>query len=155
MKYSSQDLIQRFTLDSATEFLCGSCLHSLSSDLPYPHTVAHLNESRVETEADRFVDGFASAQVAIAARYNRGWMWPLWEIFGDDAAEGMKIVNAFLEPVLRNATEKAKHGPLKDEKNRSELDEDDTLIDNLVRYTSGECFSFLRCLKSLRLVLRS
>ena len=113
-------------------------MHSLASELPYPYTATHLNKTRKETEADKFVKGFAEAQVAIAARYNRGWMWPLWEIFKDAPAEGMTHVNAFLEPVLTRATEKAKTVPPKNETSRAELDEEDTLIDHLVRYTSGE-----------------
>ncbi|KAF9223748.1 cytochrome P450 [Gyrodon lividus] len=38
----NQDAISRFTLDSdpATEFLFGSCVHSLSAGLPYLHNVA-------------------------------------------------------------------------------------------------------------------
>ena len=33
-----QDLIAHFTLDSASEFLFGSCVHSLHSDHPHPYS---------------------------------------------------------------------------------------------------------------------
>src|SRR4051812_35501938 len=32
-----QDLVARFTLDSATEFLFGANVHSLDAELPFPH----------------------------------------------------------------------------------------------------------------------
>lgn len=91
----------------------------------------------MKSDADNFVDAFAAAQVALAARYNRGVIWSLWEIFEDKTAPGMKIVNGFFDPIVDRATEKLKNTP-RDEKNAVEVGDEDTLIDSLVRYTSGE-----------------
>ena len=35
--FDVQDLAGRFTMDSATEFLFGNCVHSLAAGLPWPH----------------------------------------------------------------------------------------------------------------------
>jgi hypothetical protein len=51
----------------------------------------------------------------------------------------MKVVDAYLEPILHDVIRKAKdlHGRSKDD-----FDEDETLLDHLIKYTSGESCSF-------------
>ena len=49
-----QDLIARFTLDAATEFLFGHCVDSLSGDLPFPHSAIQANQSEEKTRAELF-----------------------------------------------------------------------------------------------------
>ncbi|KAG2143713.1 cytochrome P450, partial [Suillus clintonianus] len=130
-----QDLISRFTLDAATEFLFGHCVHSLSAGLPYPHNVvtAEALTGRAKT-ADDFARAFADAQSIIAQRPRRGWIWPLFEIFKDDTAAPMRIVNSFIDPILKEAIAKTQSAHASGEKN---VDNDDTtLLDHLVEMTT-------------------
>ena len=64
-----------------------------------------------------------------------GGTWPLFEIFQDPMREPMKVVNAFLDPILKDAIAKQKAsqglpGVGKDT-------EDETLLDHLIRQTTG------------------
>jgi hypothetical protein len=129
----------RFTLDSATEFLFGSCVDSLSSDLPYSHNVnTPESRGRVTKAADDFANAFAKAQYYISERECSGPVWPLYEIFKDKTDESMKIVNAYIDPIIKDAVDKqckaAHHGM----DNTEELGDDETLLDHLVKITSGE-----------------
>ena len=66
-----QDLFWRFTMDSASEFLFGSDVQSLSTDLPYPFTVKAVMNHRVHL-SDNFVNAFQKAQVVSAVRSRFG-----------------------------------------------------------------------------------
>ncbi|KAH8108380.1 cytochrome P450 [Phellopilus nigrolimitatus] len=67
-----QDLLGRFTLDSASEFLFGKCMHALRAGLPYPHNAQLGSTARDEEEsrceAERFNTALASAQMTIGER---------------------------------------------------------------------------------------
>ncbi|KAF8843740.1 cytochrome P450 [Paxillus ammoniavirescens] len=132
-----QDAISRFTLDSATEFLFGSCVHSLSAGLPYPHNVTPVEAPTGSAEiANDFARAFSQAQVIVSQRVRRSWLWPLFEPFGDKTEEPMKIVNAYIEPILKDAIEKRKMVVMRGEKPSDELSDDDTLLDHLVQQTT-------------------
>ena len=64
--FDFQDLVSRFTLDSATEFLFGSCVHSLRSEAPPPFGLA-----------------FSRVQHQLAQRSRAAPLWPLFELFRD------------------------------------------------------------------------
>lgn len=148
-----QDLVGRFTLDSATEFLFGSCVNSLSGRLPMPYGVEGLmdqeggvaggNEGGVAAD---FPTAFMRAQEAVSARERLGPIWPLWEMWGDNTKAPMKIVNAFLEPIIQEAIRKRKSNVeatgittnKADVPEDPEVGEDETLLDHLVKYTSGK-----------------
>jgi len=129
-----QDLVARFTLDSASEFLFGHCVNSLLAGLPYAHNVVNPNRSSGLNKSDAFAHAFADAQNAIAARAVVGDVWPLFEIFTDKSESGMKVVDAYLQPILQEALRKAKDAPESEEKDN--IGEDETLLDHLVKYTS-------------------
>nr|BAL05110.1 cytochrome P450 [Phanerodontia chrysosporium] len=135
-----QDLISRFTLDSATEFLFGQCVDSLASVLPYPHNApAHLQTASASAAED-FARAFAEAQTVLNFRIRMGWLWPWFELFGSRTKAPMAVVDAFLDPILKAAVERAdkiKHengGKVPEAK--EEIDEDETLLDHLVKYTN-------------------
>lgn len=81
-------------MDSASEFLFGHDVKSLSSGLPYAHNVVGQNQP--SGPAEKFVVAFAESQNVIASRSRVGWTWPLLEIFEDKSAKHMKIVTAYL-----------------------------------------------------------
>ncbi|TBU49014.1 cytochrome P450 monooxygenase pc-2 [Dichomitus squalens] len=128
-----QDLISRFTMDSATEFLFGSCVHSLKSDLPYAYNdPLALGIVRSQSAADRFSAAFAAAQEVIAMRSRIGWTWRLMELWTDASKEHMKVVDEYLQPILEDAIRKNRNST---GKGQAEADENETLLDHLVKYT--------------------
>ncbi|TFK37275.1 cytochrome P450 monooxygenase pc-3 [Crucibulum laeve] len=134
-----QDLMARFTLDSATEFMFGSCVHSLSANIPYPHNASYIPPQTMSARsaaANDFSRAFLDAQEIIAGRERRGWVWPLGEIFKDATTEPMKVVNSYIDPIIRDAIQKKQHSPPKEKSVESEIGEDETLLDHLIEITS-------------------
>ncbi|KIL58254.1 hypothetical protein M378DRAFT_170840 [Amanita muscaria Koide BX008] len=137
-----QDLMSRFTLDTATEFLFGTCVHSLSAGLPYPHNIVSTTTrgagSTVTTSSKAFSDAFLDALRVISDRQRYGWAWPLREILGDHTRKPMKIVDGYIQPIIKEALAK-KRAEKMDEKGREgtsdHLEEGETLLDHLVQVT--------------------
>ncbi|TFK64712.1 cytochrome P450 [Pluteus cervinus] len=125
-----QDLVSRFTLDSATEFLCGQDIRSLSAGLPYPRDSPEQRQSSSEQHpSDRFATAFAQAQVNTALRSRYGQYWPLFEFWEDKVEGHMKIVHEFIEPILHEAVKQKQAVAPEDSK------EPDTLLEHLVNST--------------------
>lgn len=136
-----QDLISRFTLDSATDFLFGQNVHSLSSQLPYPKSSGR--PAPPPTPADAFATAFLQAQVVAGDREKRGWTWPLWEMWRDGLKEPMKVVSAYVDPivqeVVRKHKERVKAGQEPETTDKlTEAGEGETLLEHLVKTTSGK-----------------
>lgn len=153
--------MHRFTMDSATDFLFGSCVNALqvpASALPLPfNSPPSLVSSRENHPVDSFSNAFLEAQIAVSTRDRLGWVWPLYEIFGDKTKEPMSVVNAYLEPIIKEAVQKKiqkSMGNAFDQKTGDEVIRDDetaekeTLLDSLVNMTSGRCYSL--CCQLLR-----
>ena len=140
--------MSRFTLDTATEFLFGTFVHSLSTGLPYPHNVVSSipldSEPAAASSSKAFSDAVFGALKMIAERQRFGWIWPLLEIFGDKTRKPMKIVDGFIQPIVKEALAKKRAGKL-NEKKREEasahLEEGETLLDHLVQVTEGQITS--------------
>ena len=134
----------RFTLDSATEFLFGSCVHSLSAGLAYPHNAPRdSNPAIVAAESiaahhpsSRFASAFGDALVVTGRRSSYGAIWPLFEMFEDKTSKHMKVLREFVDPIVKDAIEKRRRGGVE----KKELDDSDTLLDNLVNRTDGSYF---------------
>ncbi|KAF8060191.1 cytochrome P450 monooxygenase pc-1 [Lyophyllum atratum] len=135
-----QDLMSRFTLDSATEFLFGSCVHSLTATLPYPHNatdVPPVSTSPHSNGADEFASAFLEAQEVVSSRERYGWIWPLAEIWEDKTEKPMKIVNAYLDPIVQEAIKKKNAAPESaEEKSSTHVEDGDSLLDHLVSLSS-------------------
>ncbi|KAG6893471.1 hypothetical protein C0992_009845, partial [Termitomyces sp. T32_za158] len=137
------DLMSRFTLDSATEFLFGHCVHSLNAGIPYPHNATYVPPNSATPQAKRaneFAAAFAQAQEVISSRERYGWIWPLTEIIEDKTKKPMEIVRAYLDPIIQDAIAKSNVASKSELKEKSELhvEEGDTLIGHLVNMSSGE-----------------
>ncbi|KAL0580998.1 hypothetical protein V5O48_000992 [Marasmius crinis-equi] len=131
-----QDLMGKFTLDSATEFLFGSCVNNLSSPLPYPASRYSLKSAPQQTPADIFAKAFLEAQEGIATRERLGHVWPLLEIFEDKVEGPMKIVSAFIDPIIEEAVAKKKaRGDSSKVVMKDEVGENETLLEHLVDIT--------------------
>ncbi|KAK7024847.1 cytochrome P450 52E1 [Favolaschia claudopus] len=112
-----QDLIGRFTMDSASEFLFNTCVNSLKASVPYPHNVAFPPPQTAAPEAQaalKFVSAFTLAMNRIADREVLGRIWPLFEIFGDKTVEPMRDISEYLDPIILAAMEKKRVGVQKD-----------------------------------------
>jgi hypothetical protein len=139
----------RFTLDSASEFLFGTCVHSLSAGLPYPHNASYIPPEFKSAGSDRanaFARAFLASQEVISSRERYGWIWPLTEIMEDKTKKPMKIVNAYLAPIIQEAIAKKEAAPKQEENEKGErvVDDGETLIDHLVNLTSGKFLPHLR-----------
>ncbi|KAI0368065.1 cytochrome P450 monooxygenase pc-3 [Pilatotrama ljubarskyi] len=133
-----QDLISRFTLDSASEFLFGTCVDSLKSDIPYAYNDPIAPKfARELSVADRFSAAFQGAQHVISMRTREGWTWHFSELLRDRSADHMSVVDAFLQPILEDAIAK-KHAVKAqlEGKGETKADESETLLDHLVKLTN-------------------
>ncbi|OSX56951.1 hypothetical protein POSPLADRAFT_1067971 [Postia placenta MAD-698-R-SB12] len=143
-----QDLISRFTLDSATEFLFGSCVNSLHSPLPYPHNqhptpFSHPSSKSLASNpsrAEAVASAFMRAQIVLAERVAMGAIWPLLEMRKSRTGEHMRIIDEYLDPILKDALRRKEDmanigAGIHDDKESSDTD-GETLLDHLVRLTS-------------------
>ena len=131
-----KDLVSRFTLDSATEFLFGKTVASLSAGIPYSPSSGKENPSSYAEHASNiFVTAFQEGQILSMNRMGFGWEWPLAEFWKDQVAPLRKVVDDFTSPVLAAALEKREQD-LKQEKDAAS-DEDLTLLAHLVKHTQG------------------
>ncbi|KAI0638092.1 cytochrome P450 monooxygenase pc-3 [Trametes polyzona] len=132
-----QDVISRFTLDSATEFLFGACVNSLKSDLPYAHNDPVAPRfAREPNAAERFSVAFAGAQNVISMRMRTSWFWHIEELFHDRSGEHMRVVDEFLNPILEEAIAKNRAAKAQAQAGSNDKPNDDeTLLDHLVKLT--------------------
>ncbi|OSX57018.1 hypothetical protein POSPLADRAFT_1157939 [Postia placenta MAD-698-R-SB12] len=99
-----QDLVLRFTLDSATEFLFGNNVCSLAAGLPYPPASAPP-ATPTRATADGFGDALKRAQFQTLMRMRFGSTWPLFEFWSDKVHGAMHDVDAFVDPIVQRAVE--------------------------------------------------
>ncbi|KAF5354751.1 hypothetical protein D9756_005648 [Leucocoprinus leucothites] len=129
-----QDLVSRFTLDSATEFLFRNDVHSLGAGLPYPDhpsPLAKPNSVVFENHpSNAFVKAFVGGQDVVSLRSRLGNFWPLKEMSGDAVAPLRKEVDRFVEPFVQEGMRR------KQEKaNGAKANGSETLLDYLVDQT--------------------
>ena len=117
-------------MDTATEFLFGQDVKSLSGELPYPST--HKYTPSRDHPSDKFTSAFNRAQ---ECSYPRGFFakaWRLAEFWEDKVATQMEITYEFIDPLIHTALQRKRDA-------QGVLDEgnDETLLDHLVRQTDG------------------
>ena len=141
-----QDLVSRFTMDSATEFLFGKDVCSLDAPLPYPSSYAPsefqsdegANRSRTVHPADRFVNAFQKALEATAIRGRYLQSWPIMEFWKDRVKEHLAAVDEFIDPIVDEALQRKAAAGFDAEKEQArEIRDDETLLEHLVKYTDG------------------
>ncbi|KAG1875454.1 cytochrome P450 [Suillus subalutaceus] len=135
-----QDMVSRFTLDSATDFLFGKNVCSLSTGLIYPPSSPRSKDVAFANHpADKFAHAFSDAQIATAYRGRFGSAWRLSEFWTDRVKKHMGTCYEFIDPILKEALEKNKMlkeniDEKADAKDR-DVKEGETLLDHLVNYT--------------------
>jgi cytochrome P450 len=131
-------MVSRFTLDSATEFLFGKNVCSLSAGLVYPPSSPLSKDVAFENHpANKFAHAFSDAQIASSYRGRFGSAWRLSEFWTDRVKKHMDTCYKFIDPILKEALEKnkmLKENIDEDAKDR-DVKEGETLLDHLVNYT--------------------
>ena len=126
-----QDALSRFTLDTATVFLFGQDVKTLSDDLPYPST--YKGPSLRTRPSSQLVCALTEAQEHTFFRGIYGKFWPLVEFWDDIVVKHKNVIWKFINPLVRAALEKKKAT-----KGMYGIDrDDDTLLDYLVQQTDG------------------
>ena len=139
-----KDIATRFTLDSATEFLFGNDVHSLSTPMPYPYNspqaqqTSSLSSSFHLDSATRFARAFSEAQSITLSRSRFGLLWPLFEFWHDRMEEPMKIVHELIDPIVVEAIAKRKLLDSNHQDNKSPIDREKTLLEDLASSTGGK-----------------
>lgn len=98
-----QDLLSRFTLDTASGFLFGMCFDTLSRPLSQPGHVKLGAKGAISlsgNEFDAFTEAFEETAVIITRRGTIGETWPLLELFKDKAEPHIKVIQQWLDPVV-------------------------------------------------------
>ncbi|KAG6831896.1 hypothetical protein H0H87_003547 [Tephrocybe sp. NHM501043] len=138
-----QDLISRFTLDSASEFLFGNDVRSLSAELPYPPPsplyppVPHSSDQKHPSTS--FVHAFVAGQTLTTLRSRYGPSWALLEFWRDRVLPHRTVVDEFVEPILKKAINKhCAGGEVTTTDDGDKLETTGiTLLDHLVSQTQG------------------
>ena len=90
-----QDVFGRFTLDAAGEFLFGTTeMNTLDLPLPKPgKATLGTKGSMAEGDYGSFVYAFEEIQRVTTSRLTRSWIWPLYELFGDQTKSHNKAID--------------------------------------------------------------
>ncbi|KAG2003619.1 cytochrome p450 [Coprinopsis cinerea AmutBmut pab1-1] len=132
-----QDLVARFTLDSAAKFLFGAELGSLSAGVPYPPNSGLPNPTSFTLHpSNTFVNAFFNGLNEVAMRSVIGEEWPLREFSKDLVKPYRDIVDQIIEPMV-DAALQAAHSDTS-EKEKSGRDEPTTLLQQLVSQTKDK-----------------
>ena len=86
------DLTWRFTTDTASEFLFGQTLDTLSF-------------SEADGGYSSFINACAEIQDMVFKRNSFGELWPLTELFGDATEPLGNIIKQFVDPIVQRALE--------------------------------------------------
>ncbi|KAI6140924.1 cytochrome P450 [Pisolithus thermaeus] len=101
-----QDMVGRFTLDSATEFLFGKSVDSLSAGLVYPkNSLPGQNEEYTNHPSNVFARALSEAQSQAVFRSRFGTVWRLAEFWSDRIRKHMEVCHGFIDPILKDALE--------------------------------------------------
>ncbi|KAJ7574261.1 cytochrome P450 [Mycena floridula] len=131
--FDAQDLVGRFTLDAASEFLFGRCLDTLQGVLPVAGK-AKVGPKGSSTDDDfgTFAKSFDDVQVQLGRRLMIGNAWPLFELFEDKTEADSKVVHGWLDPIVARALQD-KADRLKD--GGKNLEDGQTLLSHLTDST--------------------
>lgn len=114
-----EDLVARFTVDTASEFLFGQNLNTLS----------YGNDG-----FSSFTDAFMDIQRLIRSRSTMGNWWPLLELFKDKSEVHKKKIRSWVDPLVVRAVQIRKE---MGEKGQSVNPDDCTFLEYLATTTQG------------------
>lgn len=133
-----QDLLSRFTLDTASEFLFGVPLDTLKYPLTTPGRVTLGPKGAIpvedQSEFDPFTEAFENVAVRITRRGAQGPAWPLRELFHDETEDSIDRIFEWINPLVEQALAR------KDEDRKAGImrtEEDNVFLDFLASSTDG------------------
>jgi hypothetical protein len=130
----------RFTLDSASEFLFGSCVNSILEPFATPGERASCAESSdTHPTPIAFIRAFTNAQFLISRRTRMGHVWRLWEIPRDESHKFVVDIDRFLDPITEAALSRGRDMDelFAGSKVSREIENDMTFLDHMVNQTQG------------------
>ncbi|KAI9572476.1 cytochrome P450 [Boletus coccyginus] len=138
-----QDVVSRFTLDSATEFLFGKDVRSLSAGIIYPLSSPLFDDPTfLNHPANRFIRAFTESLIAMASRAYHGTLWRFAEPWQDQVEKHMKGCCEFIDSIVADmlAQKKREQGqPGSDVSDGTgTVREGETLLEHLVHYTEDQ-----------------
>ncbi|KAK7060019.1 cytochrome P450 [Favolaschia claudopus] len=131
-----QDLVSRFTLDSATEFLFGKSVDSISAGLPYSSSAvpfASASNFNEDHPSNTYVKAFGHAQLLTTKRTAYSTKWPLQEFWKDKVKPMRKICDDYVGEILQSALERKRAG-----RRGSGEKEQETFLSHLVDATEDK-----------------
>jgi hypothetical protein len=132
-------MMLRFAIDSATEFLFGIDVGTLSAGLPYPASSPLANaDAFINHPSTKFTSAFEAGQYRSGYRSGYGVIWPLAEFWKSKVKPHRKIVDQFIEPVLTEALARrtAVRGGTSTDREKTDTKET-TLLSHLANHTQG------------------
>jgi hypothetical protein len=135
-------MVSRFTIDSATEFLFGSDIRTLSAGLPYPASSPLADsDAFLNHPSNKFASAFMEGQRVANLRTRYGLAWPLVEFWQDKVKPHRKVVDQFIEPILvETLATRAAIGSEADSKDG--VEDEGVLLNHLINHTKGFCILF-------------
>ncbi|KAJ7887589.1 cytochrome P450 [Mycena olivaceomarginata] len=134
-----QDCVSRFTLDSATEFLFGKSVDSMSAGLSYPESSPLSNApSFLNHPSNTYVRAFTYGQLMTVKRGALATKWPLAELWADKVKPHRDIADAYIEPILDAALERKKANEKDRDLEGGKGDEEATFLSHLVQATDNK-----------------
>jgi len=116
------DLTWRFTTDTASEFLFGQTLDTLSF-------------SEADGGFNSFINAFAEIQDIVFKRNSFGVLWPLTELTGDLTEPLGNVIKQFVDPIVQRALE---HKRKMVEKGQQVEADECTFLEHLAWRNDGE-----------------
>jgi len=132
-------MVSRFTLDSATEFLFGNDIRTLSAGLPYPaSSPLARSDPFVNHPSNKFASAFMAGQYFVNLRTRYGSSWPMAEFWKDKVKSHRKIIDEYIEPILTEALANRVGIDGKTLMDREMASSDGTtLLSHLINHTQG------------------
>ena len=121
----------------------GRDVGSLSANIPYPASAAHLNKSSFYNHPSTiFAKAFSEGLNLTALRTSLGHDWPLLEFWSDKVAPFRKVIDNFIEPLMEEAIATRNLELSKGADAKDDDDEKGNLLAYLVKHTQGMLSSF-------------
>ena len=114
-----EDLVARLTVDTASEFLFGENLDTLSYG---------------EDGFGSFTDAFMAIQEQLCRRNLLGGSWPLFELFEDKCEKHKRVIRGWVDPLVTRAVQIQKEMK---EKGQTVDPKDTTFLEYLATTTEG------------------
>ncbi|TRM60427.1 cytochrome P450 [Schizophyllum amplum] len=131
-----QDMVARFTLDSATEYLFGYDVNSSGAGLPYAPGAPTSNPPEFFAHSsNRFVTAFEEAQNLTAMRAHVGPGWRLYEAWKDKVQPCRHVIDGFVNEIIADSALQKAEIEAKKATSETKTGEDDTLLSHLMKYT--------------------